>query len=231
MSSSPSPAPDLAAAPPLATRAVGGFGASIAAGAAIGAASWVSDELGYPAGLLIPANLIGVWLGLAFVLGASARTIPTGGLRGLVGLMSAVVVYYLLISLLGDGVRAIGATHAATVWGGVAIVMGPLLGAAGGAWRHSTGWPRALGVGLLAAALIGEGIVFAGGRLARFDPVVDPGSLILAVEIVIGSVLPFVLLRPGERARGYLATVGLAAIAAAAIGPVTTVVRGIADTF
>ncbi|HEX6867551.1 MAG TPA: DUF6518 family protein, partial [Candidatus Limnocylindrales bacterium] len=186
---------------------------------------------GYPAGLLIPANLIGVWLGLAFILGASARTVPTGALRGLVGLLSAVVAYYLLIGLLGDGFRAIGASHAATVWGGVAIVMGPLLGAAGGAWRHATGWPRALGVGLLAAALIAEGIVFGADRLVRFDPLVDPGSLILAAEIVIGAALPFALLGPGERLRGYLTTVGLAVVAAVAIGPITTLVRGIADRF
>lgn len=231
MSSSPSPAPDLVTAPPLAARAMGGLGASIAAGAVVGAASWLSDQLGYPAGLLIPANLIGVWLGLAFVLGASARTVITGALRGLIGLLSAVAAYYLLIGLLGDGFRAIGASHAATVWGAVAIIMGPLLGLAGGTWRHTSGWARALGVGLLAAALIGEGVVFGGGRIARFDPLIDPGSLVLAAEIVIGAVLPFALLRPEERLRGYLATAALAVLAALAIGPVTALVRGIADRF
>ena len=40
MSSSPSPAPDLAIAPSLGARAVGGFGTSIVGGAALGAAAW-----------------------------------------------------------------------------------------------------------------------------------------------------------------------------------------------
>ena len=62
MSSSPSRAPDLAIAPPLATRVVGGFGTSILAGAALGAAAWFADGLAWPLGLLIPANAIGAWL-------------------------------------------------------------------------------------------------------------------------------------------------------------------------
>ena len=93
MSSSPSPAPEVAVPPPLAVRAVGGFGASIGGGALLGAAAWFADQLGWPLELLLPANLIGVWLAVAFILGGSARTIPTGALRGLIGLVSAVVGY------------------------------------------------------------------------------------------------------------------------------------------
>ena len=37
---------------------------------------------------------------VAFVLGASARTIPTGALRGVIGLLSAVAAYYVLIAVL-----------------------------------------------------------------------------------------------------------------------------------
>lgn len=232
MSSRPSPAPDLAIRPSLLGRAVGGFGTSIIGGALLGAASWFSDELGFPLGLLLPVNLIGVWLGVAFALGASARTIPTGALRGLVGLLSAVAAYYLLIGTFGEGFRAIGATHAATVWGIVALVAGPVLGAAGATWRHSLGWPRALAVALLAAAFIGEGIVFGAVRwLALTDLTTDPGAFILIAEAVIGLVLPWILLRPDERLRGYLATAGFAVAAALAIGPVTTVIRSLADTF
>jgi hypothetical protein len=232
MSSSPSRAPDIAAPPSLLTRAVGGFGASILGGAALGSAAWVSDQLGYPLGLLIPANAIGVWLAAAFVLGGSARTIPTGALRGLIGLLSAVVAYYVLIATLGEGVRAIGASHAATVWGGVALLAGPLMGGAGAVWRHGSGWPRAIGVAVLAAALVGEGVVFGAPRLLRVDQLAnDPGAFLFLAEIVIGLVLPFALLRRGERMRGYVATGALAVIAALAIGPVTTLVRGIADRF
>jgi hypothetical protein len=229
MSSSPSRAPDIAAPPSLLTRAVGGFGASILGGATLGAAAWISDQLGYPLGLLIPANAIGVWLAVAFVLGGSARTVPTGALRGLIGLLSAVVAYYLLIAALGEGVRAIGASHAATVWGGA---LAGRSGGAGAIWRHGSGWPRAIGVAVLAAALVGEGIVFGGPRLVRVDQLVnDPGAFLYLAEIVIGLALPFLLLRRGERLRGYVATAALTIVAGLAIGPVTTLVRGIADRF
>jgi hypothetical protein len=230
--SSPSRAPDLAIAPSLAARAVTGFGASILAGGALGGASWFADGLAWPYSLLIPANLIGVWLGVAFVLGASARTIPTGALRGVIGLISAVAVYYLLIRTFGQGFRAIGASHAATIWGTVALLAGPVLGGAGAVWRHGSGWPRAIGVALLASALFAEGFVFGAPRLAHLDQIaVDPGALLFGAEMVLGLLLPWLLLRREERIRGYAALGGLAVVAAVAIGPVTTMLRGLADRF
>lgn len=232
MPSSPSPAPDLSIAPPLAVRAVGGFGTSILAGAALGAAAWYSDGLGYPLGLLIPANAIGVWLGVAFVLGASARTLPTGALRGVIALLSAVAVYYILIAIFGQGYRAIGASHAATIWGAVALLAGPIMGGAGAVWRHGTGWPRALGVAVLASALFAEGFVFGGPRLVHLDQLVyDPGAFLFLAEMIMALILPWIMLGRGERLRGYLATAVLTIIAALAIGPVTTIVRGLADRF
>jgi Family of unknown function (DUF6518) len=216
----------------VASRAFAGFGTSILGGAALGLLAWVSDQLQWPLSLLIPANAIGAWLGVAFALGASARTIPTGALRGLVGLLAAVVAYYLLNAVLGEGFRAIGATHAATVWGGVALLAGPVFGGAGALWRHGSGWPRAIGVALLAAALIGEGVVFGGGRLVHLDQIgTDPGALLFAGEAVLGALLPALLLRRGERLRGYLATAGFAVAAAVAIGPVTSLIRELADRF
>ena len=230
MSSSRSDPSELEVAPTLLTRAVAGFGTSILGGAALGVTAWFSDQLGYPLGLLIPANAIGVWLAVAFALGGSARTLPTGALRGLIGLLSAVAAYYLLIAVLGEGVRAIGASHAATVWGAVALIAGPVMGGAGAVWRYGSGWPRAIGVAVLAASLVGEGVVFGAPRLVPFDQLAtDPGAFLFLAEIVIGLTLPFALLRPGERLRGYVATVTLAVVAALAIGPVTTLVRDIAD--
>jgi uncharacterized protein DUF6518 len=232
MSSSPSPAPDLTVRPGVVSRAISGFGTSIGVGAAIGAAAWVSDQLSWPYSLLIPANAIGVWLGVAFLLGASARTIPTGVLRGLVGLLSAVAAYYLLNAALGHGFRVIGASHAATVWGAVALLAGPIMGGAGSVWRYGSGWPRAVGVGILAAALIGEGLVFGGPRLIHVDQLgTDPGAILFAVEIVLGLAVPWLLLRRGERLRGYVATIILTVIAVVAIGPVTALVRELADRF
>ena len=216
----------------LVSRAVGGFGTSILVGGALGVAAWVSDQLVWPYSLLIPANAIGVWLAVAFALGASARTIPTGALRGLVGLLSAVASYYFLNAVLGQGYRAIGASHAATVWGAVAVIAGPVMGGAGAVWRYGTGWPRAIGVAFLAAALIAEGLVFGAGRLVHIDQLhTDPGALLLAVETLIGLALPALMLRRGERLRGYVATGTLGVVAAIAIGPVTAILRTLADRF
>jgi hypothetical protein len=232
MSSSPSPAPDLAIAPRLASRVVGGFGTSILGGAALGSAAWFADGLAYPLDLLIPANAIGAWLGVAFVLGASARTIPTGALRGVIGLVSAVVAYYLLNAIFGQGYRVIGASHAASIWGAVALLAGPVMGGAGAVWRHGAGWPRAIGVGVLASALFAEGFVFGTPRLIHVDGLAqDPGVFLFGAEMVLAVVLPWVLLRRGERLRGYVAAGALAVVAAAAIGPVTTVLRALADRF
>lgn len=232
MSSSPSPAPDLAVRPSLIGRVVSGLGTAISVGALLGAAAWFSDQPGFPWSLLLPVDLIGVWLGVAFALGTSARTVPTAALRGLVGLLSAIAAYYLLIATFGVGIRAIGASHAATVWGIVALVAGPTLGAAGGIWRHRSGWPRAASVALLAAALLGEGVGFGADRwLAVSGLPSDPNTLVLSTEAVIGLVLPWLLLPRDERLRGYLATICLAAAAAVAIGPVTALIRGIADRF
>ena len=90
---------------PLASRAAFGFGTGIALGVALGSLAWLSDQLEYPYSALIPANMIGAWVGLGFILGASAKTVPTGALRGLIGLLSAVGAYYLLISLSEAGFR------------------------------------------------------------------------------------------------------------------------------
>ena len=216
----------------LAVRAVGGFGTSIVVGAILGAAAWQADQLPWPINLLIPANNIGVWLGVAFTLGASARTIPTGALRGLIGLLAAVSAYYLLFATLGSGFRAIGAGHAATVWGTVALLAGPVMGGAGAVWRHGAGWPRSIAVGLLAAALVAEGVVFGVGRLIHIDRIsTDPAAAQMAGEIVVGAILPAVLLRRGERLRGYLATAVLAIVTSASIGPVSSLVRNLADRF
>ena len=210
---------------PLASRAAFGFGTGIGLGIALGALAWLSDQLAYPYSALIPANMIGAWLGLGFILGASAKTVPTGALRGLIGLLSAVGAYYLLISVSEAGFRLIGAPHAATTWGAVGLIAGPIFGAAGGAWRHWQGMGRALAVAVLAASLIAEGVVFGELRLG------DIGGILLLVEVAIGLVVPFALLRPGERLIGYLATGLLALAIGLAIEPIFVLVRSVADRF
>ena len=108
----------------------------------------------------------------------------------------------------------------------------PLLGLAGGTWLHGHGWPRSAAVALLGAALIAEGLVFGASRWSHPDQIAtDPGAVVLALEAILGLALPALLLRKGERAAGYLTLVMAAVVAVAAIGPLTTVLRNIADTF
>ena len=152
------------------------------------------------------------------MLGASARTIPTGALRGVIGLIAAVAAYYVLIAIFGQGFRAIGASHAATIWGAVALVAGPVMGGAGAVWRHGDGWPRAIGVALLAAALFAEGVRRSGRRgwSTSTSSATDPGALLFARrDRCSASPCRAMLLRRGERLRGYVAMGALAVVAGA----------------
>jgi hypothetical protein len=80
--------------------------------------------------------------------------------------------------------------------------------------------------------LVAEGMAFGGSRLLSWDDVADdPAAILLAVEAVIGLILPAILLRRGERLRGYASLVAISAVALVAIGPVVGMVRALADQF
>ena len=207
-------------------------GSALGIGALLGIAAWTADQLAYPWSVLIPANAVGAWVGIAFVAGALGRTFLAGAIRGLLALLVGIVSYEALTGTVGYGVSSGGAVHASLVWGAVAAVIGPVFGAAGATWRGSNGWPRAIAVALLSAAFIAEGLGFGLPRLIVVHEVVhDPGAILLGAEVVLGLAIPWLLLRPGERRAGYGATIVVAGIAALAIGPVFSLLRGIADRF
>ena len=152
----------------------------------------------------------------------------------LIGLVSAVGAYYVLNGVFGDGFRAIGASHAATVWGAVALLAGPAFGLAGATWRHGHGLARSIAVAVLAAALIAEGVVFgaprAGPAATRCSPIRVPSCSPPRRPRSRPPVGPASPRRADSS--GTLAVAVLAVLAAVAIGPLTTVVlRAIADTF
>lgn len=215
------------AAPSLARRAGTAIPLALLAGGVLGALAWLSDDLGYPAGLLIPANLVGAWALVAFAAGAGARTILGGAGRGLFALVAAVAVYYLAYGLLGEGWRAVGAARAAMIWGSVALVAGPPLGLAGSLWRHHTGWPRSLGIAIPAGVLIAEGVIF--GLQVPNDPA---ARTLFLVEIVVGFALPVVAVR-GKRARSLAlgAAILVAGVAAIGLLVILPALRAAADTF
>jgi len=227
-SSTPSTAPSTEAdAPSLLRRAGTAIPVALLAGAILGGLAWLSDDLGYPTGLLIPANLVGVWGLVAFGAGAGARSVFGGAGRGLFALLAAVAVYYLAYGLLGEGWRAAGAGRAAVIWGSVALLAGPTLGLAGSVWRHRQGTARSLGIAVPAGVLISEGLLF-GSQVAS-----DPAARsLLTVEVLVGVALPVFLVR-GMRAKliGLGAAVLVAVASLVGLLVMLPALRAAADTF
>lgn len=206
---------------------------ALVAGGALGLFSGLGDRL--PADTVLHvvvalANAAGPWLVTAFVVGAVAGAPLAGALTATAALVAAVAVYYLGIYLLGNSVADLMRT--AGVWLAVSAVVGPLLGAAGGAWARPTApWHRVGAVGLLAGALAAEGILrliqveaWTGLDMSRTDIQVG------LIELAAAAILPAVLLGRDERLRGYLAgalaTVAATGLAAGALAAIRFVLIG-----
>ena len=181
---------------------------ALLAGLALGLFSGLGDRL--PADTVLHvvvalANAAGPWLVTAFAVGALAGAPVAGAFTATAALAAAVAVYYLTIYLGGNSVADL--LRSAGVWLGVSVVVGPLLGAAGGAWaRPRRAFDRIWAAALLAGTLAAEAILrliqveaWTGLDLARTD--IQVGLIELAAAVVI----PAALLSPGERLRGYLA--------------------------
>ena len=206
---------------------------ALVAGTALGLFSGLGDRLppDTPLHVVVAlANAAGPWLVTAFVVGALARAPLAGALTATAALVAAVAVYYLSIYALGNSVADLVRT--AGVWLVVSIVVGPLLGAAGGAWAHPAArWHRVGAVGLLAGTLAAEAILrliqveaWTGLDLARSDIQVG------LIELAAAATLPVVLLSRGERLRGYLAaamaTVAATLLAAGALAAIRWLLIG-----
>ncbi len=229
VSSAPSTAPASRPAPAgsVLRRAGTAIPVALLAGALLGGLAWLSDDLGHPLGLLIPANLVGIWALVAFGAGAGARTVVGGAGRGLFALVAAVAVYYLAYGLLGEGWRALGAARAATVWGLVAIVTGPPLGLSGSVWRHRDGWARSLALGVPAGVLIAEGILF-----QAQVPNDGAARAMLTIEALVGIALPLIALRGARwRVVGLGAAMVVAGLAIVGLLVLLPALRAAADTF
>ncbi len=193
---------------------------AMVAGLALGLFSSLGDRL--PADTFLHvvvalANAAGPWLVTAFVVGAMTGTPLAGAITATAGLVAAVAVYYLTIYVAGNTVADL--VRSAGVWLTVSVVVGPLLGAAGGAWaRPRRRFDRIGAVALLAGTLAAEAILrliqveaWTGLDLARTDIQVG------LIELAVAGVLPAVLLSRGERLRGYLAAAVATAVAAVLI--------------
>ena len=168
-----------------------GFTAAAAgAGVALGLAGRLSDYASAAPRLVF---VLGApWVVLAFAIGMASRGRREGTLEAAGALALSVVVYYAL--MYGIEGRA-GAGYAAAMtlmWGGLAVVVGALFGAAGAAFRHGADRARLLAVALLGGTLAGEATFFlvrgqAGSRAA-----------VLVVQLAAGVALPLAA-RPGRR--------------------------------
>jgi Family of unknown function (DUF6518) len=175
-------------------------------GVGLGVASAWSDVVG--SGLdpsptariaMVALNMAATWAALAFVSGWIIR-IPlwAAGFAGFASLAVAVAGYYVYGVLAGDRseIGFAGVSGVVRLWALVAVVAGPLLGAAGAIARRP-GWP-----GLVAALVLPAGIVVEQVGILRLDAdtfSVDPVRglaqillLVIAGALATAAVVRFV---------------------------------------
>jgi hypothetical protein len=192
MQSRPLPAIALVVVAGLATGIVTQFGQSV-----------------LPNDLLPIANSISPWLAVAFLIGAAMPRSRWAAIAAAGTLVFALVGYYAMTELR----YGIGAGTGSLVrWGIGAAVGGPVFGVAGFLWRHGSAVQRAVGVGLLAAVFIAEGV---------YQTFVVDHRTVGTGFVVTGLVLPVLLGRSWpDRLRAYalaapalvLGAVGFAAL-------------------
>lgn len=147
------------------------------------------------------ANSGAIWVTVAFVVGALMGGWPAAALAGVVTLLFAVGGYYAAAAVAGAGVS----TGAVAIWGGTAVVGGPIFGAAGWAWQARRDRAEAI-----AAALLGGVYLAEGAYTLLVVPAMAPAGV---VEVVAGVVIAGLL--PRSRPTRLLALVLLIPLAAA----------------
>lgn len=100
------------------------------------------------------ANSGAIWVTVAFAVGAIATSWRTAALAGTVTLLLAVGGYYAAAGVAGAGIS----TGSLLIWGGTAIVGGPVFGAAGWTWRTRRDRADALAAALLGGVYLAEGV-------------------------------------------------------------------------
>ncbi len=134
-----------------------------------------------PASVSSVANSSGSWCLVAFGLALMTRRPGVGAILGFVALLSLLLGYALATILRGFDVG----TALLGFWGAAAVVVGPLLGP-GAVWtRQRRPYRSALGVGLLAGILTGEGIYGLTVVADTTSPVYWSGELVVGVALVV----------------------------------------------
>ena len=184
--------------------------AAIPAGLALGVVTQGVDHidarLRWVGGLGVP------WLLLAFAIGALARARVAGAVAGAVALVVATGAWY---SLHVAVTMSLDVVPVAVTWSAFALVSGAVFGFAGAHWRAGHAAP----VALMAGAFAGEALVLA-TEWPRYVAVT-----VLAAELAVAAVLPFLLTRP---ARAIPVVIALTAVATIVMGTAAEEVRAMA---
>jgi hypothetical protein len=135
-----------------------------------------------------------------------------------------VSIYYLAYALLGEGWRSASAVRAAAIWGATAAVAGPVVGLAGGVWRHGPPAWRPLGPGVPAGILVVEGLTYGIG-------LGDPVAAVLLLEVLVGALLPLLLVRGRARIVSAAASGAVALVGFLGLTVVLPAVRRAVDSF
>ena len=195
-------------------------------GAFVGAYSAVSDLLlgpliGTPFLVLVNlGNAAAPWVLAAFAAGAMTISLPASVANGVGTLLVAVATYYAIqaIQFIEYGELRLGIL---ALWVAVAMIVGPVFGAAGNAWHRKR--RPGLAVGVLSGALIAEAaFVFAQmGGFGEIDLGVGRMQLVLLL-LAAAVVAPLLLLRGRLVVLAYGSGLALALLGLVAISGVST---------
>lgn len=188
---------------------------AIVVSVALGVLGGMADRL--PWWINWVGNLAALWLFASFIAGAAGRGVWAGLARGLVALFATAAVYYFLQAGAADAPDTGRALPVGPQWLVIAVVVGALFGFLGALWRRGRTDFTAGAVGVLSAALAGEGvyaIISVWGWGVGLP-------LLLALEIVLAAWLPLVLLQSWRR-RGIAYGIAMAGLVGAVLGPLIT---------
>lgn len=188
---------------------------AIAASVALGVLGGFTDRL--PWWINWVGNLAALWLFASFIAGAAGRGAWAGLIRGVVALWATVAVYYLLQSGVTDRPDTGRVLAVGSAWLIIAVPAGALFGYLGALWRRGRTDFTAGAVGVLCAALAGEGVY---AIVAVWDWGVGL-VLLLGLEILLSAWLPLVLLQSWRR-RGIAYGIAVAGLIGAVAGPLIT---------
>ena len=186
---------------------------AVAAGLALGISTRLAYELPREWHWLAKVGV--PWLAAAFAIGALAHRPARGALHGAVGLVAAVLVYY-VPSIAGLTRVTYEPSPVGLGWVAIGVPTGAAFGALGASYAR--GRARVMAASVLAAAFAGEAVLFA--LLVRHPG--RAGTYLLAV----GMAVPFLLLRRArERLLALATSAFLAGAALVAEGGVFLVTR------